>query len=76
MFYDFRQDSIIPGAVSTLGISGPDLIVNEMKKFFREQGPIGQDFLEDEGRKLGKEAFLGAYNRLPGILFTLIGSIP
>ncbi|AFS20699.1 cysteine protease, YopT-type domain protein [Chlamydia psittaci GR9] len=66
LFYDFRQDSIIPGAVSTLGISGPDLIVNEMKKFFREQGPIGQDFLEDEGRKLGKEAFLGAYNRLPG----------
>ncbi|WP_349821431.1 LifA/Efa1-related large cytotoxin [Chlamydia abortus] len=66
LFYDFRQDSIVPGAVSTLGISGPNLIVNEMKKYLREQGPIGQDFLENQGRKLGKEAFLGAYNRLPG----------
>lgn len=66
LFYDFRQDSIVPGAVSTLGITGPDLIVNEMKKYFREQGPIGQDFLEHQGKRLGKEAFLGAYNRLPG----------
>ncbi|EQM62627.1 cysteine protease, YopT-type domain protein [Chlamydia ibidis 10-1398/6] len=66
LFFDFRQDSIIPGAVSTLGISGPDLIMKEMKKYFRSQGPIGQDFLENQGRKLGKQAFLGAYNRIPG----------
>ncbi|AFS24770.1 LifA/Efa1-related large cytotoxin [Chlamydia psittaci] len=66
LFFDFRQDSIIPGAVSTLGISGPDLITKEMKRYFRSQGPIGEDFLENQGRKLGKEAFLGAYNRLPG----------
>ncbi|WP_348660397.1 LifA/Efa1-related large cytotoxin [Chlamydiifrater volucris] len=65
LFFDFRQDSIMPGAVSTLGISGPDLITKIMKKFFREQGPIGQDFLERSGRKLGKEAFLGAYNQIP-----------
>ncbi|EPP36095.1 tcdA/TcdB catalytic glycosyltransferase domain protein, partial [Chlamydia psittaci 84-8471/1] len=60
LFYDFRQDSITPGAVSTLGITGPDLIVKVMKQFFREQGPIGQDFLENQGKRLGKEAFLGA----------------
>ncbi|WP_213357667.1 LifA/Efa1-related large cytotoxin [Chlamydiifrater phoenicopteri] len=61
LFYDFRQDSIMPGAVSTLGISGPDLITQTIKNFFREQGPIGQDFLESKGRKLGKDVFLGAY---------------
>ncbi|ATQ72630.1 LifA/Efa1-related large cytotoxin [Chlamydia psittaci] len=64
LFYDFRQDSITPGAVSTLGITGPDLIVKVMKQFFREQGPIGQDFLENQGKRLGKEAFLGAYKRV------------
>ncbi|WP_213318315.1 LifA/Efa1-related large cytotoxin [Chlamydiifrater volucris] len=65
LFYNFRQDSITPGAVSTLGISGPDLIMRTMKKFFREQGPIGKDFLENGGRKLGKNVFLGAYREKP-----------
>lgn len=64
LFYDFRQDSIIPGALSTLGISGPDLIMKEMRKYFFSLGPIGEDFLENQGRKLGKEAFLGAYNEV------------
>lgn len=64
LFTDFRQDSIISGAVSTLGISGPDLIMSEMVKYFRELGPVGRDFLNDSGNKLGKEAFLGAYKEL------------
>ena len=64
VFYDFRQDSIVPGALSTLAISGPDLIMKEMRKYFISLGPIGEDFLENNGRRLGKAAFLGAYNEV------------
>ncbi len=64
LFSDFRQDSIVAGAVSTLGISGPDLIMKEMVKFFRGLGPIGEDYLNKQKTKLGKPAFLGAYKEL------------
>lgn len=59
LFFDFRQDSVIPGAISTLGISGPDIIMDTMSDYFTNLGPVGEDFLY-EG-KLGKAAFLGAY---------------
>ena len=62
LFSNFRQDTIIAGALSTLGISGPDLIMKEMKAYFRNLGPIGEDYLD--GKKLGKKAFLGAYNKI------------
>lgn len=64
LFTDFRQDSIISGAVSTLGISGPDLIMSEMVQYFRGLGPIGRDFLNEAGTRVGKAAFLGAYREL------------
>jgi cysteine protease domain, YopT-type len=62
LFSEFRQDTIIAGALSTLGITGPDLIVDEMKTYFRSLGPIGKDYLE--GKKLGNKAFLGSYNKI------------
>lgn len=62
LFSNFRQDTIIAGALSTLGISGPDLIMKEMKAYFRNLGPIGEDYLD--GKRLAKKAFLGAYNKI------------
>ncbi|WP_236731709.1 LifA/Efa1-related large cytotoxin [Chlamydia pecorum] len=62
LFSNFRQDTIIAGALSTLGISGPDLIMKEMKSYFRALGPIGEDYLD--GKKLAKKAFLGAYKKI------------
>ncbi|MEF9520049.1 LifA/Efa1-related large cytotoxin [Chlamydia crocodili] len=64
LFYNFRQDSIIPGAVSTLGITGPDLIKKEMVKYFRSLGPLGSDFLNENGRNLGDAAYLGSYKQI------------
>ncbi|WP_434694516.1 LifA/Efa1-related large cytotoxin [Chlamydia crocodili] len=64
LFYDFRQDSITPGAVSTLGITGPDLIKNEMVKYFQGLGPLGEEFLNKDGTKLGDNAFLGSYKQI------------
>ncbi|MFJ1510024.1 LifA/Efa1-related large cytotoxin [Chlamydia crocodili] len=64
LFYDFRQDSIVPGAVSTLGITGPDLIKNEMIRYFQGLGPMGKDFLNKDGTKLGDNAFLGSYKQI------------
>ncbi|QVE49097.1 LifA/Efa1-related large cytotoxin [Chlamydia crocodili] len=64
LFYDFRQDSIIPGAVSTLGITGPGLIRNEMIKYFKGLGPMGKAFLTKDGNKLGDDAYLGSYKQI------------
>ncbi|QHP83352.1 LifA/Efa1-related large cytotoxin [Chlamydia suis] len=62
LFFDYRQDSVTPGAVSTLGITGPDIIMDTMIDFFKTLGPLGEDFLQDG--KLGKNAFLGAYKAI------------
>ncbi|WP_375793455.1 LifA/Efa1-related large cytotoxin [Chlamydia sp. 12-01] len=64
LFYNFRQDSTIPGAVSTLGITGPDLIKKEMVKHFKSFGPLGSDFLSENGRNLGDAAYLGSYKQI------------
>ncbi|WP_375793456.1 LifA/Efa1-related large cytotoxin [Chlamydia sp. 12-01] len=64
LFYDFRQDSVIPGAVSTLGITGPGLIRNEMIKYFKGLGPMGKAFLSKDGSKLGDDAYLGSYKQI------------
>ncbi|WP_080122933.1 LifA/Efa1-related large cytotoxin [Chlamydia suis] len=65
LFFDYRQDSIIPTAVSTLGITGPDLIAHTLVELFRSWGPLGRDFLNPKGKKLGDEAFLGSYKKVP-----------
>ncbi len=65
LFFDYRQDSITPGAVSTLGITGPDLIAHTLVELFRSWGPLGRDFLNPQGKKLGDEAFLGSYKKVP-----------
>ncbi|AAP05301.1 LifA/Efa1-related large cytotoxin [Chlamydia caviae] len=64
LFYNFRQDSIIPGAVSTLGITGPDLIKKELVKYFKDFGPMGKEFLNENGRNLGDSAYLGSYKQI------------
>ncbi|WP_080125417.1 LifA/Efa1-related large cytotoxin [Chlamydia suis] len=65
LFFDYRQDSVTPGAVSTLGITGPDLIAHTLVELFRSWGPLGRDFLNPQGKKLGDEAFLGSYKKVP-----------
>lgn len=65
LFFDYRQDSIMPEAVSTLGITGPDLIAQKLIELFRSWGPLGRDFLTPKGKKLGDEAFLGSYKKIP-----------
>ncbi|QYC86929.1 LifA/Efa1-related large cytotoxin [Chlamydia suis] len=65
LFFDYRQDSIMPEAVSTLGITGPDLIAQKLIELFRSWGPLGRDFLTPKGKKLGDEAFLGSYKKVP-----------
>lgn len=65
LFFDYRQDSVMPEAVSTLGITGPDLIAEKLVEFFRDWGPVGRDFLTPKGKKLGDEAFLGSYKKVP-----------
>lgn len=64
LFFDFRQDSIMPEAVSTLGITGPDLIAEVLVEEYRKWGPIGKDFLTPRGNKLGDDAFLGSYKKI------------
>ncbi len=64
LFFDFRQDSIMPEAVSTLGITGPDLIAEVLVEEFRKWGPVGRDFLSPRGNKLGDDAFLGSYTKI------------
>ncbi|WP_370913668.1 LifA/Efa1-related large cytotoxin [Chlamydia pecorum] len=64
LFFDFRQDSIMPEAVSTLGITGPDLIAEVLVEEYRKWGPIGKDFLSPRGNKLGDDAFLGSYTKI------------
>ncbi|WP_365820983.1 LifA/Efa1-related large cytotoxin [Chlamydia sp.] len=64
LFFDFRQDSIMPEAVSTLGITGPDLIAEVLVEEYRKWGPIGKDFLTSRGNKLGDDAFLGSYKKI------------
>ncbi|KIQ52610.1 adherence protein, partial [Citrobacter rodentium] len=59
LFSNFRQDTIIPEALSTLQISGPDLIQRKMLQFFRGRGMLGEDFIND--KKLGDKAYIGVY---------------
>ncbi|HFO3809402.1 TPA: TcdA/TcdB catalytic glycosyltransferase domain-containing protein, partial [Escherichia coli] len=59
LFSKFRQDTIIPEALSTLQISGPDLIQRKMLQFFRSRGVLGEDFIND--KKLGDKAYIGVY---------------
>ncbi|HAY0237657.1 TPA: DUF3491 domain-containing protein [Escherichia coli] len=59
VFSNFRQDTIIPEALSTLQISGPDLIQKKMLQFFRGRGVLGEDFIN--GKKLGDKAYIGVY---------------
>jgi cysteine protease domain, YopT-type len=64
-FFDYRQDSIMPEAVSTLGITGPDLVAQKLVELFKDWGPLGRDFLTPKGKKLGDMAFLGSYKKIP-----------
>ncbi|EFK5321763.1 adherence protein, partial [Escherichia coli] len=59
LFSNFRQDTIIPEALSTLQISGPDLIQRKMLQFFRGRGVLGEDFINE--KKLGDKAYIGVY---------------
>ncbi|CAD5571168.1 lymphostatin Efa1/LifA [Escherichia coli] len=59
LFSNFRQDTIIPEALSTLQISGPDLIQRKMFQFFRGRGVLGEDFINE--RKLSDRAYIGVY---------------
>ncbi|EBW1331302.1 hypothetical protein CB577_25090, partial [Salmonella enterica subsp. enterica serovar Enteritidis] len=62
LFSNFRQDTIIPEALSTLEISGPDLIQKKMRQFYRSRGVLGEDYLVD-GNVLGDKAYLGVYKK-------------
>ncbi|EMK4375092.1 lymphostatin Efa1/LifA, partial [Escherichia coli] len=59
LFSKFRQDTIIPEALSTLQISGPDLIQRKMLQFFRSRGVLGEEFINE--RKLSDKAYIGVY---------------
>ncbi|TJJ10755.1 glycosyl transferase, partial (plasmid) [Escherichia coli] len=42
LFSEYRQDGTIPYVVSTLNISGPDMIMRQMKKYYKSLGRIGE----------------------------------
>ncbi|EFS4814841.1 glycosyl transferase, partial [Escherichia coli] len=54
-----RQDGTIPYVVSTLNISGPDMIMRQMKKYYKSLGRIGEVHIKDN--KLSDVNFLGVY---------------
>ncbi|ECG8591561.1 DUF3491 domain-containing protein [Salmonella enterica subsp. salamae] len=64
LFSNYRQDSIIPHKLSTLYVSGPDLMMKEMKRYFSSLGPLSDIFLEQE-KYLGSECFMGTYKKTP-----------
>ncbi|BAE81214.1 adherence factor [Chlamydia felis Fe/C-56] len=64
LFHDFRQDTVIPHALSTLGISGPDLITKQMVQYFQDLGTLGQDYLRMKGKKLNTAAYIGTYKEI------------
>ena len=62
LFSEYRQDSIIPYVVSTLNISGPDMIMRQMKKYYKSLGGIGDVHINDN--KLSDMNFVGVYTSL------------
>ncbi|HCC0887066.1 TPA: DUF3491 domain-containing protein [Salmonella enterica] len=64
LFSDYRQDSIVPYKVSTLYVSGPDIMMKEMRKYYKGLGPLNEIFL-DNGVYLGSETFMGTYKKTP-----------
>lgn len=64
LFHDFRQDMVIQNALSTLGISGPDLITKKMVEYFQGLGTIGRDYLRANGKKLNDKAYIGTFNEI------------
>ncbi|EON8687282.1 toxin B, partial [Escherichia coli] len=59
LFSEYRQDGTIPYVVSTLNISGPDMIMRQMKKYYKSLGRIGEVHIKDN--KLSDVNFLGVY---------------
>ncbi|EED1748722.1 glycosyl transferase, partial [Escherichia coli] len=47
LFSEYRQDGTIPYVVSTLNISGPDMIMRQMKKYYKSLGRIGEVHIKD-----------------------------
>lgn len=60
-FSNFRQDTIIPQAMSTLDISGPWIVERQEVDFFAKLGPLAELFLN--GNRLSDEAFIGTFTR-------------
>ncbi|EET8229891.1 glycosyl transferase, partial [Escherichia coli] len=59
LFSEYRQDGTIPYVVSTLNISGPDMIMRQMKKYYKSLGRIGEVHIKDN--KLSDMNFMGVY---------------
>lgn len=64
LFSEFRQDTVIPGALSTLDISGPGVIRKQTHEVFTELGPLGAPFLN--GNLLSEKAYIGTFPKVDG----------
>lgn len=69
LFSHYRMDGIIPQKYSTLSITGPDAMMNSMKKYYESLGELGQCRLEQHNNKfkgLGDDSFMGNLKEVVG----------
>ncbi|HHR6308228.1 TPA: TcdA/TcdB catalytic glycosyltransferase domain-containing protein [Providencia alcalifaciens] len=69
LFSHYRMDGIIPQKYSTLDITGPDAMMNAMKKYYESLGELGRCRLEQHNNKfkgLDDDSFVGNLKEVVG----------
>ncbi|HHE6471156.1 TPA: hypothetical protein ACPFI9_003831 [Providencia rettgeri] len=67
LFSNYRMDGIIPKKYSTLHITGPDAMMNSMKKYYKSLGELGQCRLDQSNNRfkgLADNSFVGNLDKI------------